>query len=322
MTLDGLEHLIARAYKPKWVNGKTIYSKVNVIRYADDFVITGSSRELLENEVKPLIAKFLAARGLELSQEKTKITHINEGFDFLGQNIRKYNGKLLIKPSKANVKAFLGKVREIVKRRKAAKQADLIKQLNPLIRGWANYHRHIVAKETFQSIDHEIWDALWRWARSRHPSKGALWIKRKYFVSQGLRNWVFAADTGETLNDGKPAWAKLRHASDVPIRRHIKVKVDANPFDPQWETYFEGRLTLKMKNSLAGQRKLLALWLCQDGNCPVCYQKLTEESGWHVHHVLPRADGGDNQPSNLRMLHPNCHRQLHNQRFNTVTLVS
>ena len=321
MTLDGLERLLTHSLKRKMVNGVRTNPKVNVVRYADDFIITGNSSEFLENEVKPLIAKFLAARGLELSHEKTKITHIDEGFDFLGQNIRKYSGKLLIKPSKASVKAFLDKVREVVKSRKATKQADLIELLNPKIQGWANYHRHAVASQTFQSVDKEIWQALWRWARRRHPNKSAYWVKDRYFISERNRSWVFAADIGETLENGKPAWVRLRQASNVPIQRHIKVKVDANPFDPQWETYFEGRLTLKMKNSLAGQRNLLALWLSQEGNCLVCSQKLTEESGWHVHHVLPRAKGGDNRQSNLQMLHPNCHRQLHSQELNVVTPV-
>lgn len=318
MALDGLERLLNRTFKRRMVKGMRVNPKVNIFRYADDFIITGSSKELLENEVKPLIADFLAERGLELSQEKTKITHISEGFDFLGQNIRKYDGKLLIKPSKENVKAFLDKVRKVVKSHQTTPQADLIKQLNPKIQGWANYHRHVVSKETFKSVDNKIWQTLWRWAKRRHPNKSTRWIKDKYFISEGSRNWVFAADIGKTLENGKPAWVRLRRASDVPIRRHIQAKVDANPFDYQWEPYFEGRLTLKMKNSLTGRRSLLSLWLRQEGNCPVCSQKLTEEGGWHVHHILPRAKGGDNRQSNLRMLHPNCHKQLHSQAFNVV----
>lgn len=241
-----------------------------------------------------------------------------KGSTFLGQNIRKYDGKLLIKPSKENVKAFLDKVRKVVKSHQTTPQADLIKQLNPKIQGWAHYHRHVVAKETFQSVDNKIWQTLWRWAKRRHPNKSTRWVKDKYFISEGNRNWVFAADIGKTLENGKPAWVRLRRASDVPIRRHIQAKVDANPFDYQWEPYFEGRLTLKMKNSLTGRRSLLSLWLRQEGNCPVCSQKLTEEGGWHVHHILPRAKGGDNRQSNLWMLHPNCHRQIHSQGFNVV----
>ncbi len=318
MTLDGLERLLAQTFKRRTVAGVTTNPKVNMIRYADDFIVTGSSKELLENEVKPLIASFLKVRGLELSHGKTKITHISEGFDFLGQNIRKYDGKLLIKPSKKNVKTFLDKVREILKSRKMAKQEDVIRQLNPVIRGWANYHRHVVASETFRAVDAKIWKALWRWAKFRHPKKGARWVKARYFITEGSRKWVFAARTGATPNKGEPSWVRLLKAGDIPIRRHLKVKVDANPFDPQWEVYFEGRLTFKLKNSLVGRHTLLSLWLRQAGTCPVCSQKLTEERGWHVHHILPKANGGNERQSNLLMLHPNCHMQTHSRRFNVV----
>lgn len=319
MTLNGLECLLTERFKRKTVNGKRFTQKVNLVRYADDFIVTGSSKELLENEVKPLIAEFLAARGLELSYEKTQITHIEEGFDFLGQNIRKYDGKLLIKPSKKNVKAFLDKVREIVKRQRTATQIHVIKQLNPVIRGWANYHRHVIASETFQSVNNELWQILWRWIKRRHPGKGTRWMKGKYFISERGRNWVFAAETGET--PGTPQWVRLFNAGDVPIRRHIKVKADANPFDPKWEVYFEERLSLKMKTSLEGRQKLRSLWLRQAGTCPSCGQKLTELRGWHVHHVIPRANGGEDGQSNLLMMHPNCHRQIHSQRFNVVRSV-
>ncbi|WP_289481788.1 group II intron maturase-specific domain-containing protein, partial [Klebsiella pneumoniae] len=133
---------------------------------------SGSSRELLENEVRPLIAAFMRERGLELSEEKTAITHIDKGFDFLGQNVRKYNGKMLIKPSKKNLKNFLCKVREIIKRNPTLPAWKLIGQLNPVIRGWATYHRHVVAKETFNYVDTQIWRAIWRWCVRRHPRKG------------------------------------------------------------------------------------------------------------------------------------------------------
>lgn len=318
MTLDGLERLLTQTFRGRRVKGIWTSPKINIVRYADDFIVTGSSQELLENEVKPLITDFLKVRGLEISQEKTKITHISEGFDFLGQNIRKYDGKLLIKPSKENVKAFLHKVRGVVKSQKAIKQADMVKQLNPKIWGWANYHRHIVAKETFQSVDHKIWQALWRWAKRRHPGKGARWIKRKYFIPEGFRDWVFAANTGETLSNGQPERHKLRKVSDVPIRRHIKIKADANPFDPCWETYLEDRLINKVKNSLAGRRKLLSLWIQQGGICPGCGEKLTEERGWHVHHIVPWVISKDDRQSNLMMVHPNCHRQIHSRGFNVV----
>jgi len=196
MTLNGLEAMLAR----KFPKAKRLSLKMNMVRYADDFIITGHSKEWLEQEVKPAVVEFLAERGLVLSPEKTRVTHIRKGFDFLGWNIRKYNGKLLMKPSKTNVKTHLDKIRDVIKANKSAKQANLIKLLNPILRGWANYHSHVVAKETFSRIDKRVWSMLWRWAVRRHPNKGARWVKDKYFKTRGTRNWVFAAT--EKRKDG------------------------------------------------------------------------------------------------------------------------
>ena len=132
LTLDGLERLLKAAFRPRRVHGKTHNPKVNLVRYADDFIITGNSKELLEDEVKPLVEQFLRDRGLQLSPEKTCITHIEQGFDFLGQNTRKYGGKLLTTPSKKNLHAFLEKVRRVIEENLAAKQEHLIWQLNQI----------------------------------------------------------------------------------------------------------------------------------------------------------------------------------------------
>ena len=147
LTLDGLEKLMREKFPKRKTQGQN--AKVNLVRYADDFIITGATKEILENEVKPLVETFLKTRGLELSQEKTHITHITDGFDFLGINIREYNGKILTRPSRKNIKTFLSKVREIIKGNKQATAGHLIARLNPLIRGWTNYHRHGASKETF-----------------------------------------------------------------------------------------------------------------------------------------------------------------------------
>jgi RNA-directed DNA polymerase len=194
MTLDGLEAMLAE----KFPQARRTGLKMNMVRYADNFVITGHSKEWLEQEVKPVVVEFLAARGLVLSPEKTRITHIREGFDFLGWNFRKYNGKMLMKPSKANVKAHLDKIREVINSNKAAKQANLIRLLNPVLRGWANYHSHVVAKETFARVDARVWSMLWRWAVRRHPNKGARWVKEKYFktlVSRQASNVGYSLDS-------------------------------------------------------------------------------------------------------------------------------
>ena len=162
LTLDGLEGLLKRTFPRKWAPGSTAmrHPKVHLVRYADDFIVTGASREVLEMEVRPLIERFLRERGLVLSPEKTKVTHISEGFDFLGQNLRKFEGKLLIRPSQKNTQAFLDKIRAILRDNKSAAQDKLIWQLNPVIRGWVNYHRHITASKAFQRVDWAIWRSV------------------------------------------------------------------------------------------------------------------------------------------------------------------
>jgi RNA-directed DNA polymerase len=134
LTLDGLERLLKETFRRKEIQGKAYNPKVNFVRYADDFIITGCSKELLEDEVKPLVERFMFERGLQLSPEKTCITHIEQGFDFLGQNLRRYGGKLLITPSKKNMHAFLEKVRGEIRSNRATKQEYLIRLLNPVIR--------------------------------------------------------------------------------------------------------------------------------------------------------------------------------------------
>src|ERR1700736_5435261 len=240
--LDGLERLLKEKFPTKRphssLGGK--FACVNLIRYADDFIITGRTKELLEGEIKPLVEQFLQERGLELSPAKTVITHVEKGFDFLGQNVRKYpNGKLLIKPSKKNIKTFLDGIRKTIKAALGMSAADLIHKLNPKIRGWANYHRHVVSQRTFFRVDHHIFSSLWRWARRRHPNKNTRWCKQKYFASHRGRDWSFF---GETCDDrGKPSQVWRPHARNTPIKRHVKVKSDANPYDPAYEPYFEQR---------------------------------------------------------------------------------
>jgi RNA-directed DNA polymerase len=270
----------------------------------------------LESEVKPLVEQFMRERGLELSSAKTVITHIENGFDFLGQNVRKYQGKLLIKPSKDNVQELLAKVRKIVRENKQTPAGKLIVQLNPIIRGWALYHRHVVSKRTFNSVDHAIFEILWQWARRRHPTKGRRWVKDKYFHEIGHRRWVFTGEVegkkGETLT------VHLYHAAQTRIRRHRLIQSEANPYDPAWEAYFDERIGLKWLQSWLKRRKLIALWNEQEGECPICDQKITKESGWHVHHILYRVYGGTDNLSNLLLLHPNCHRQVHHQQLDVT----
>ena len=313
--LDGLERVLKENYpgRPlKSFGGKN--PSVNFVRYADDFIITSKSKELLEGEVKPLVEQFLQKRGLELSPTKTVITHVEKGFDFLGQNVRRYpNGKLLIKPSKKNVKTFLGGIRKTIKAALGSPAADLINKLNPKIRGWANYHRHVVSKRTFSRVDHEIFSSLWRWARRRHPKKNWRWIKGKYFEQHGIRNWIF---TGEMCDDqGRPFKVRLLLARDTPIRRHVKVKSEANPYDLAYETYFEKREADHMQVTFQGSRFLRFLWYEQHGLCLVCNTKITCLSGWHLHYCVPRLKGGSTSAQNRVLLHPECHDKVHRLRL-------
>ena len=163
MALDGLQAMLAENFKLRRTKMGYFNPMVNLVRYADDFIITCSDREILESQIKPAVSEFLQARGLTLSEEKTKITHIDEGFDFLGFNIRKYKGTLLIKPSKKNVKEFLAKIKSIVRKNQAIRQDKLIGLLNPVITGWGNYYKGCVAAKTFKNADAQIFYKLWAW---------------------------------------------------------------------------------------------------------------------------------------------------------------
>ena len=240
MALDGLEQVAIGAAPQN--------QKIHVVKYADDFVITGASREVLEMKVKPAIEAFLGERGLELSTEKTSITHIDDGFDFLGFNIRKYAGKLLIKPAKASVKVFLGDIRQFIKSHKTAKTEHVIRALNRKIVGWTNYYRHVVSKRTFTYVDNRLFLTLLAWINRRHPNKSNHWKRERYFRRDGLRDWVFY--TRVPAQRGKTMVLDLRHAAKVPIARHIKIRGAATPYDPTFVNYFARRKRSKRINAL------------------------------------------------------------------------
>ena len=214
--------------------------KINFIAYADDFVITAASEELLNRKVIPIVDEFLAERGLELSKEKTSITHVEKGFDFLGFNLRKYcNGKMMIKPSKGNIKSFLCEIRKTIKSNIPLQTDKLIHLLNPKITGWSNYYKSVVSSEVFSMVDTSIYKAISSWAKHRHPNKGGPWITKKYFTGYGLNNWRFYSETKD--KDGKTTLVHLRRAVDTKIRRHVKIRGAATPFNPEFKEYFKIR---------------------------------------------------------------------------------
>ncbi|MCY4420678.1 MAG: group II intron reverse transcriptase/maturase [Gammaproteobacteria bacterium] len=309
LALDGLGLLLAERFGAV-ASAKASRHKVNLVRYADDFIITGISKELLEKEVVPLVAEFLAERGLKLSSAKTSIVHVDDGFDFLGCTVRRYAGMLLIKPSKRNVKAFLEKVRETVKSNATSKQANVIRKLNPLLRGWTNYHRMNAAKKTFCYVDYQVFNALWRWARKRHPNKGRRWVRHRYWSTIGPNCWRFV--DWEVNRGEKKRWV-LMLALGVPIRRYVKVRAEYNPFDPEQESYGESRRLKAMSQVLKTRKRLKTLFDRQAGICASCQAAITQDTGWHVHHVIPRSCGGSDSPDNLVLLHPTCHNQVHHQ---------
>lgn len=245
--LDGLEKTILLIGKEK--------EKLNFVRYADDWICTASSKEILEEKVLPTVINFLKERGLELSKEKTLITNINEGFDFLGFNLRKYKNKLLIKPGKKGIKTFLEDIRETINSHRTSTAENLINILNPKIQGWANHNRHAVSKKIFSMVHSNIFKSLWNWAKRRHPNKRRLWIKDKYFTRIGQRDWIFYSRRKGKLKE-EPILLKC--TSDTRIIRHVKIRADANPYDPAYKRYFQER-KIKQRRSKSSRATLSSL---------------------------------------------------------------
>ena len=278
MTLDGMQTLLS-CFRPTTKDNRRYSPKVNLVRYADDFIITGRSRELLELEVLPRLKKFLEERGLALSEEKTLITHIDQGFDFLRFNIRKYKGKLLTMPQKKKVNSFTQKVYKVIESNKAVSQEMLINLLNPIISGWGNYYRHGVSSVVFNKADHRIFNKLLQWCYRRHKHKGKRWIINKYFHKSGNREWCFMLRQEDNVTRYSP---KLKRLTDIKIVRHPKITNAANPFDPWWQPYFAKRQTQQMRASLSGRNSLLHIWIRQKHLCPLCKEPIDKERKWIV----------------------------------------
>ncbi len=170
--------------------------------------------------------------------------------------------------------------------------------------------------KTFVQMDHAIFQALWRWAKRRHPNKPPGWIHQKYFTRVADNRWVLYGST--LTSKGQPQNHWLIRLANTSIKRHTKIKAEANLYDLEWENYFEARLDVKMVNSLRGRRSLLYLWREQQGICPVCKQSITKLTGWHNHHLVWRSKGGSDGVANRVLLPPNCHRQVHSQGLNVA----
>lgn len=243
MTLDGLQDLVIKGRNKK-------RRKLNVIRYADDFIITGATREILLDEIKPDLVCFLAERGLSLSQKKTRLSQINDGFDFLGFNVRKYKLKLLIKPQDGKVRALLDKVKDFLDRHRGIPFHVMLLKLNRIVRGWAYAYRRVVAKARMGFVDYRLYYLVRKWLRREHRSKTWAWITKRY-RSRELGRWDFCAIYFDAQGVRKKV--RLFRAADLPIRYHIKIRSEANPYDPSFEEYFAYR-NLKRKFSAMSDR--------------------------------------------------------------------
>src|SRR5919202_1707195 len=285
IALDGLDAVLRRLKLP---GGR---GRLHLVRYADDFVVVAPTRDLLEQAL-PTISAWLAERGLELHPEKTRIVHIDQGFPFLGFHLRRYKGKLLIKPRKEKVLAKLRDWTKWLNGHKAIAADAVIQYLNPRVRHGAAYYQHAVSKRTFDYMEHRLVQILWRWAKRRHPHKGRRWIKDRYFQAVGGRRWVFTATTEDRR--GRRRLLTLFQVGDRLIVRHVKVKGDASPDDPRLRSYWEARHRLRCLRDRVRPPSHQAMAARQAGRCPVCRTDLFNGEPLDAHHRRPLADGGTN----------------------------
>ena len=276
VALDGMERLFGaedergRYVRPSLRRGRN--RGVGLIRYADDLVVTAPTREVLLTYVVPKLTAFLGERGLQLSEAKTRIVHVDEGFDFLGFTVRRYEGVVLTRPQKEKVVRHLRTIHDYLRRHRQATPSQIIGDLGPIIRGWATYYRHGASKHTFHSADHHIQAKLWRWAKRRHPTKTAAWIRSKYF------------DGGWNFVDGR---TRLARHDEVPVTRHSKVQGKRSPLNPDDRDYWELRRRRRLTEALRSPKRS-ALLRRQDGKCAMCGVWVRPRRGHRPHRRAPR----------------------------------
>ena len=256
-----------------------------MVRYADDFVVVAKSKEQAE-AIKSHITGFLKTQtGLTLSDEKTQISEISKGFDFLGFNFRKYGekDKLLIQPSKGNIRKVRGKLKETFRKYSDGKPDRLIRKLNQIINGWGNYYRHVVSKDTYNLLDTYTWIRTQRWINRRHPTKRWSYWYHKYFMTVKDNRWIFC---------DKQTGAKLNKMANIPIIRFIKVHKDRRVYDVKAREYWEEREYKKAKNIIIGTPVLTKMFYKQKGRCAYCGHPITQQhvrdTTIHKHHLTPR----------------------------------
>ncbi|OJJ15485.1 group II intron reverse transcriptase/maturase [Roseofilum reptotaenium AO1-A] len=309
IALHGMEEAVKQFAASFPGNKRDNKLSLSLIRYADDFVILHKEQKVIE-ECKKIISDWLADMGLELKSSKTQITHTlksDKGFNFLGFNIRQYpigkhhrgraglDFKNLIKPQKEKVKAHIKQIGDTIAKHKSSPQAALIKELNPIIQGWSNYNSTQVSKEIFVYCDYILFHQLIRWAKRRHPNKGAKWVVNKYWHTEGKRKWVFGVKKDDSL-------LRLTKHSDTPIIRHTKVKGARSPYDGDL-IYWSSRLGIHPE--MPGEKA--ALLKNQEGKCNYCGHYFKDGDILEIDHVIPKALGGNNRKDNKQLLHRHCH---------------
>ncbi len=284
-----------------------------VVRYADDFVVFCESRADAKAVIETLKG-WLAERGLTLSEEKTRIVHLMEGFDFLGWNVRHYKDgntrtgyKLRITPSDASVKNLRRQLRAVWRQYQGADTPAVLQALNPIVRGWANYHRTAVASRTFAGLDDWMFHRATRYAKRRHPTKPQYWRNNRYWGRLNAKrqdHWVFG---------DKQTGGYLLKFSWFPIERHVLVRGTASPDDPTLTAYWAHRRRYS-DTAAAVQLPARKRWLshAQHHRCPLCGESIHNGEEIHEHHLRGRAagDGGDN----VILVHLYCHQRVHAKR--------
>jgi RNA-directed DNA polymerase len=323
IALDGMETHLTEKLKLKYNRRELSRYRVRIVRYADDFVVMHENKKVIEDS-KLIIAEWLKARGLELSEEKTRIVHSTEGFDFLGFNCRHYENKttgyearnfankqgfkILIKPSKKSIDTHSDKIKEILRQMKAATQEEVIRKLNPIIKGWANYYRVGVASDTFSSLDNLMWEKHWLWAKRRHKAKGRRWIAGKYFHTIKNKKWCFA-----TKKDGIVDQILVKY-TDTKIKRHVKVQAGKSFYDGD-ELYWAKRLSKGYGDISPSKAKMLVK---QNDKCAYCNSVFKNGDLMEIHHKIFKSEGGKDEYRNLVLMHKHCHDQYHAEFMKTM----
>ena len=279
-----------------------------LIRYADDFCVFCETKEDAQRVIETLTT-WLATRGLTLSTEKTRIVHLEEGFDFLGFTIRQYPStrskagyQVRITPSTASTKALRTKLDELWKQHIGSPVSAVLRALNPVIRGWANYFRISIASKVFSALDNWMFLKAVRWVNRTHPHKPNAWRRDRYWGRLNPHRsdqWVFG---------NKAIGAYLLKFKWFTIKRHVIVRGTASPDDPALRAYWAERSRTKARGLTPSKRHIAAR---QQNLCPVCGQSLFNGEELQTHHIVARAQGGTDAYTNLTLVHYFCHQQLH-----------